>query len=541
MLAPALFALAAASPDHTYSGIAPGTVTSRASFVTLADLDGDGAQDLVVLEGVLQVPRTGTLVWWRNTGPRIFAVAGTWPFDPIVSYRVGALSAADLDADGDDDLLVGHDDGLTVVTFDEGVPAAIVVYPLLPTTAIATGDVNGDGALDVVTVATHDEAVLLVGDGTGGLTVTQRVPIVAVDDNDAALGDLTGDGQLDLVVSSGRGGLPAAVVYAGDGVGFGDRTELWLPDLPFTIPDSVAVGDLDGDGRNDVALGTGGNGDNATPWWFGHDPAGGWTAPNPLVAYDIPCDLDIHDADANGRDDLVMAHCGWDAVGVFHQRTDGLEGETVYGLFGSPIGWGPDDTAYGELDGDGCPDIATVDAEDFGLLVLFGEQCGFDDVDLDGVEDGYDLCPSVADAGQEDGDGDRIGDACDPCPTDAGDASDRDHDGFGDLCDRCPYDADDGADRDADGLGDACDPCPELAQATGDADGDEIGDACDPCPDGVCPAAPRSPPPSCGCGAVTPGSSAGVVLALIGIRQRRRTSPNGCNTAVAARSPAFGT
>ena len=72
------------------------------------------------------------------------------------------------------------------------------------------------------------------------------------------------------------------------------------------------------------------------------------------------------------------------------------------------------------------------------------------DSDGDGVPDRLDACPTVADPGQVDLDGDLAGDACD---------GDRDEDGIADLADLCPGVADPGqADGDHNGLGDACDP-----------------------------------------------------------------------------------
>ncbi|CAH0401170.1 unnamed protein product [Chilo suppressalis] len=152
-----------------------------------------------------------------------------------------------------------------------------------------------------------------------------------------------------------------------------------------------------------------------------------------------------------------------------------------------------------------------------------GTVCGRDS-DLDGYPDhklacseprcNADNCPMVSNSGQEDADGDGLGDSCDPdadgdgipnhpdnCPLIANaDQLDRDEDQSdkrGDVCDNCPrrYNPEQ-QDTDSDGLGDACDPdmdndgirneddnCPRVYNPRQeDADGDRVGDVCDNCP-----------------------------------------------------------
>ena len=154
----------------------------------------------------------------------------------------------------------------------------------------------------------------------------------------------------------------------------------------------------------------------------------------------------------------------------------------------------------------------TVDQRGFTRPIPIGGLCDvgaverWSDPDFDGVPDTSDNCPDVVNAGQENLDGDNLGDACD---------LDRDGDNVNDAGDNCADVANSNqADVDDDDLGDACDPdddgdgladgadnCPGVANpGQANIDGDALGDACDPTDNRpVTPPPPPPPPP-----AVTP-------------------------------------
>jgi hypothetical protein len=119
----------------------------------LGDLDADGDLDLMVGEA------SGQLNLYRNTGTRTepgFELVSD-EFDGIDVGRRSAPALADIDGDGDLDLLVGSEEGGIRLFRNNGTRAAArfeaddnFVVPLLPFSAPAFGDVDGDGDLDVM-------------------------------------------------------------------------------------------------------------------------------------------------------------------------------------------------------------------------------------------------------------------------------------------------------------------------------------------------------------------------------------------------------
>ena len=139
-------------------------------------------------------------------------------------------------------------------------------------------------------------------------------------------------------------------------------------------------------------------------------------------------------------------------------------------------------------DVDNCPVLANPGQENLDGDRL-GDAC---DQDLDGDATGNteDNCPNAGNAGQQDIDGDGVGDACDPdidgdaldngqdnCPSvDNAGQQNADGDQYGDVCE---------PDSDGDGRLDDVDNCPTVGNSgQGNADGDGLGDACDSTPRG---------------------------------------------------------
>jgi len=319
------------------------------SAIAVADMNNDGKSDVVMANS-----NTTTLSVTLGKGDGTFQPA-------IVTFLSSGqspsfITIADINVDGKPDLmtlnqfssgssvLLGRGDG----TFQSPISAPVD----FSTTAIAAGDFNSDGKPDLAFTSTSFPGPAIsvcLGNGDGTFRPRQNFPVGSANPVSVALGDINGDGKLDAAVANSSPNNVSVLIGTGDG------NLLPVTNIPVdSNPRSLTITDFDGDHKSDLAvvlqnldeisilLGNG-NGTFQFPLNIG-------VSLNPTF---------MTAADFNGDQipDLVVAHSsqfsGAGSVSLLLGIGDGsFQAPASYALSGSPTM-----LAMGDFNGDGFRDV----------------------------------------------------------------------------------------------------------------------------------------------------------------------------------------
>ncbi|WP_324673669.1 FG-GAP-like repeat-containing protein [Hymenobacter sp. GOD-10R] len=273
-----------------------------------------------------------------------------------------SVATGDVDGDGDLDLLTANQGTNSVSvrlnngggTFSGTLEVSVGLAPL----TLVLGDVDGDGDLDFATAnglstAGKGTVSIRLNNGNGTFAIGQEI-LNGVRfngyGNGLALNDMDGDGDLDVVTSSpldqySATGVTSVHLNNGDGTFTGGA--VLVTTSPF--PKDIAVGDVDNDGDLDIL--TANATDVSVRLNYGLGTFGG---SQQVAVSSSPLELALGDLDGNGTLDLVTANSS-NSLSI-RLNTNGIFGGTL----NLPLASAPLSVSLGDVDGDADLDLVVV-------------------------------------------------------------------------------------------------------------------------------------------------------------------------------------
>jgi hypothetical protein len=365
--------------------------------VAAADVNGDGRPDIVTVNST-----TNTVSVLLNTTA---AGATSASFAPQQTFPTGtgpyAVAVADVNDDGRPDLITANyagGSGATVSVLLNTTPAGASTPSFAAKQDFATGagpsgvaavDLNGDGRPDLAVANRLDNtvSVLLNTTPTGAMTTsfadhldfaTGLAPI------SVAVADLNGDGRPDLAVSNN--GFPTVSLLV-NAMSAGAKTASFAARQDFstlTSPTQLVLADINGDGRPDIVVAGIGAGSGPTPVIavrLNITPVGqaslGFSSPEEFTVDTGPFGVAVADVDGDGRPDVITTNFNGADVSVLlsHTSVGGSSSFAPHVEFNT--GTAPLFSAVSDFNGDGRPDLVTANSGDGMVSVLLNTTTPF--------------------------------------------------------------------------------------------------------------------------------------------------------------------
>jgi hypothetical protein len=294
---------------------------------------------------------------------------------PLNSSAPRSIVTDDFNKDGKLDLAIANNRSLGTVSILLGNGAGGFSGPTNFTvgrnpTFIAAGDLNGDTNPDLVvshesiSSSQHELAVLL-GNGTGGFGPQIQVSLVngfQNRTNSVAIGDVNGDGKPDLATASST--FNAVIVFFGDGTGHFNSSKSF--DSGGIFPTYILLRDLNGDSKSDLIVANNsspsGGGNIAT---FLGDNAGNFSAAKAFAVGSGPISMAVRDFNGDNQPDVAVINSTSGNMSVLLGDGAGNFSAAVNYSVGSTLSA----VVAGDFNADGRLDLATLTPG--GTVVIF--------------------------------------------------------------------------------------------------------------------------------------------------------------------------
>jgi hypothetical protein len=329
------------------------------------DFDGDGKIDLLVSKG----SDSGAVIL-ANTGSPGNVSFAPKPSFPGTGNHEGCV-VGDIDGDGKLDFAIvnGISSSTVSVYRNTSTVGNISFAPKIDYAtgnapySIAIGDLNGDGRPELVVANSSLDSVSIYSNISkpGNILFDTKLSFyVGTNPYGVAIGDLDGDGKPDLAVTTQGTSLSLSVIRntsTGGSISFSSKTDLATLNGPFI----VSIGDLDGDGKLDLAAASS-NSNAVTVVRNASSPGNiSFKSRNDLATGNYPVGVSITDLDGDGKPDLVTSN-------RFSNNISIIKNKSTIGSFSFanhvdyPVNTDPLYVVAADVDGDGRPDLLAANS-----------------------------------------------------------------------------------------------------------------------------------------------------------------------------------
>lgn len=342
--------------------------TSSKPYFKVGDIDGDGKPDVVLLN----VESNSVSVLRNTSAPGSLSFASAVDF--TTGTTPTCIDIDDMDGDGKLDLVVGSSaDKLFSVLLNTSTTGSISFATKVDFIASSSsvdelnvGDIDGDGKPDIILLTIHGSSSLLqlfLSSSSVGSVGFSYITTFAINSpKNLIFTDFDQDGKVDWSHASNATGV-ASLTKNNSSPGSISLS------IPYTItagsgPVWIASGDLDGDGKPDLVSTNSGGSNIATMLNTSTSGSISLAAKKGTTIGTTPSCLVIGDIDGDGKPDIAALGKANSTVNIF--RNNATAGNIILGarVTLSTIAT-PTFFAFCDFDGDGKPDMAVVNSSTF--------------------------------------------------------------------------------------------------------------------------------------------------------------------------------